>query len=65
MYKEKNIFKTKGKVPTPENFKKGTISKVNRRVTSNFLIESIFLSLTQVFVFIFKFTNSFFKPKVK
>ena len=65
MSKEKELFRTKGKVLAPDNFTKSTILKINRRITAREFINLIFFGFNRVLMFFLEALNMFFKPKRK
>ena len=65
MSKEKELFRTKGKVFAPDNFTKSTISKINRRITAKEFFNLIFIGFIRMLVFFLEALNVFFKPKRK
>lgn len=65
MFKEKELFRTRGKVLAPDNFTKSTILKINRRITTKELFNLIFFGFVRVLAFFLEALNVFFKSKRK
>ena len=65
MLKEKELFRTRGKVYAPDNFTKSTILKINRRITTKEFLNLTFFGFNRFFVFFLEALSVFFKPKRK